>query len=876
MSIAFQQNAFQEGAFQIDARVAVMQNRAGIARAGATRAGHYTHSTVILINGVNRTTAILPESVRISQYLNDEVDRARFTIKPNVFFAPVAGQSITIGLGTATNAEFGGQVVAVTHRRVKTATGLSVFYDVDCVDYGRLFDRRLVTQAWYATTIHQIAFDVIDNYTTGFTRNSIATDLDVIDYFPATNARPSELLRRLANLASGGFYVDPARDVHLFGSGGEPNTSSPLTLSNSQASIKGPFFHDGTVAQVRTRVIVEGKGTQTRAVVDVGDTIIPVEDATIFDPFGGDAVVDQQLLTYTGTVVGGAGSLVGPGVAPPTFPIPTASSGAGLGQGLYIYAYTWVTGAGETLASPLNGIVTGPIAGPSTAPTRTVAAGSGLGAGTYLYAVTFTAASGETTAGPVGSVVTSDGIDPPGASPSATSSWFPGETHTGGRYVIGDSVYCRCSYIDASGNETGGTDSNTVAVASFGGTPASVLFSNLPSPSDPRVVNKRLYLNVNGSFVAYKELAAGQFADSWYNAGTSVGAFPIGGDPELRRVSLTSIPLGQTGVTARKIYRTTVGGSTLKLLTTLADNTTTTYTDSTADGSLGADVPSTNTTSFNQVALTAIGVGPATVTARKVYRTEVGGTDLKLLTTLADNTTTTYADSTADSGLGADDPAGDTSGLEQENGQVNAGETELIVAGPGAFSAAGGWAVVANQVIRYTGISGQTLTGIPASGAGSLGATVSYGATISESPRLTGVGGVVTAIEQGASVRLRVVANDFTAQAVMAAIEGGDGIHEYPIVDSRLTLLGAQLRALSELAVFSAELTEAEWTTQDLNAKPGRAQTIAFSGTDAVSTTLTIQSVELDFRVASQRPFRTCRAGTVKPAGFLDAVTVEN
>lgn len=62
------------------------------------------------------------------------------------------------------------------------------------------------------------------------------------------------------------------------------------------------------------------------------------------------------------------------------------------------------------------------------------------------------------------------------------------------------------------------------------------------------------------------------------------------------KVSLSGIPLGGSLVTARKIYRTAAGGSTYLLLATIADNTTTTYTDNTADSSLGAEVPGTNTT----------------------------------------------------------------------------------------------------------------------------------------------------------------------------------------------------------------------------------------------------------------------------------------
>ncbi len=62
------------------------------------------------------------------------------------------------------------------------------------------------------------------------------------------------------------------------------------------------------------------------------------------------------------------------------------------------------------------------------------------------------------------------------------------------------------------------------------------------------------------------------------------------------QVSLTAIPTGSSYVTARKIYRTEAGLGVLKLLTTLSDNFTTTYTDNTADAGLGAVAPDINTT----------------------------------------------------------------------------------------------------------------------------------------------------------------------------------------------------------------------------------------------------------------------------------------
>jgi hypothetical protein len=54
-------------------------------------------------------------------------------------------------------------------------------------------------------------------------------------------------------------------------------------------------------------------------------------------------------------------------------------------------------------------------------------------------------------------------------------------------------------------------------------------------------------------------------------------------------VALSNIPIGPTGTTARKIYRTTAGDTGLpKLLNTIADNTTVIFSDTVADASLGS------------------------------------------------------------------------------------------------------------------------------------------------------------------------------------------------------------------------------------------------------------------------------------------------
>lgn len=63
-----------------------------------------------------------------------------------------------------------------------------------------------------------------------------------------------------------------------------------------------------------------------------------------------------------------------------------------------------------------------------------------------------------------------------------------------------------------------------------------------------------------------------------------------------QNIALTNIPVGPTGTIARNIYRTKAGGNTYYLAFQIADNTTTSWTDTISDTSLGAQAPTTNST----------------------------------------------------------------------------------------------------------------------------------------------------------------------------------------------------------------------------------------------------------------------------------------
>lgn len=61
-----------------------------------------------------------------------------------------------------------------------------------------------------------------------------------------------------------------------------------------------------------------------------------------------------------------------------------------------------------------------------------------------------------------------------------------------------------------------------------------------------------------------------------------------------QQIDWSAIATGPAGTTKRRLYRTAVGGSIFKFLHEIPDNTTTTYTDKTADANLGAALPADN------------------------------------------------------------------------------------------------------------------------------------------------------------------------------------------------------------------------------------------------------------------------------------------
>jgi len=329
-----------------------------------------------------------------------------------------------------------------------------------------------------------------------------------------------------------------------------------------------------------------------------------------------------------------------------------------------------------------------------------------------------------------------------------------------------------------------------------------------------------------------------------------------------QNAALSSIPIGPTGTTARRVYRTKAGGTEYFLCGQISDNTTTIFTDSKKDEELGASSPLVNDAGASTVSLTSIPLGGTGITARRLYRTENGGSTYRFLVEIKDNTTTTYTDSKSDNDLGDVAPDVGTIG-------ALAGDTSLRVESTSNFLAAGGWAQLDSQTLRYTGLSGgNTLTGIPSSGAGAIQTTVKAGVAVIGAPHLTGVpsggaGAVVNTIPKGEAVDLYVQRDNTSQQAAIAALEGGDGVHEHVIPAGRMTAASAQNLADADLALFSDKESVVTFVSRDTKLRSGKSITVTLGAPTNISGTFTIQRVtHTGYGVPHQYPRRSVVASS--------------
>jgi hypothetical protein len=876
---------------------ALMYALGAVARGGATRGGYHSMLAFVSIGGVVGAGRVLVADLTISDVLDETANTCQLTVMGT---NPSPGADIVITLGSINSGTrlFAGKVIS-EEQGYFVQNPANVYHRLNGIDYTWLLSEHLVIRQYANQTVAAIATDLIASFAEGMTANHIAADAGAIpiDAISFTNVALADALTQLCSRAGAYWYLDYFRDLHLFETESTTVYPDPTPLTPTHPTLQQLTINED-LSQIATRVLVEGGGGTVIVDLAPGETIIPVDTVGWYQAAGGQIAAGAQRIRYSGIAAAdGIGSLVGPGVTPTTPVSVTPASGAGVTIGVHDYAVSYVTAAGESLVGPRATVnVTGLMAPPVAAPTPTQqSGGNGPDAGAHYYATTFVTATGETAPAP--SQWYMQNSIAAGTVPITIADANDGSGYTDPHLKVGDSIFLLYTYtadatdrvapFPAAGETPPGPASATYVVKQQPGRTGFMNFqSSVPHSKDPNVKFIHIWMCVNGAPWFYAAVPvsgkanipnqpAGTFYNFLYWQTTFYTSQLIGSqfNPILGSVLVSGIATGPAGVTARKVYRSTANTVTpLLLLATLADNTTTTYVDTKTDASLGAVAPTTGTAAAAQVAVSSIPIGPATVTGRRLYRTAAGGAPLKLVATLGDNATTTYVDAIADASLGANAPASDTSGIPQAAGTVFAGSPTMILAGiPAAFSPTGGWAIVGNGqvIIRYSGISGNNLTGIPPSGVGSITTSISYGSLCTASPALTGVptsgaGAIIYGLKSGDGLQLLVTVDDVAAQTALAGMIGGSGIKEAYIQDRRIGYAEAVARGQAMIDERADLLIEVHYVCRDPLTKSGRTIHAAMPAPTNLSGDYKIQQVTISAfsAVPGQPPTYTVQASS--------------
>jgi hypothetical protein len=717
-----------------------MYARLKVMRLGAARLAYQQLPITIFIDSQPQRMHVRVNGVSITDDLNHAPNTCSFRCSE---FVPRVGQHVRIYQGSAKTI-FAGIILSVT--TVYEGRPEQVAYDVQCIDFTFVVNRRPVLARYVNLSATTIIQDLIARFATVAGSAFVEPNLPIIDEVTFTNDYLAEAITRVMARVGGYWFVDADLMIHAFLTQSAQATAITQAASHTMADIR----YSVDLSQLANRVTARGYGESALVDIDLGATSVPLEDTGLkYSATGGVCEVRQQRITYTGF----AGSQ----------PIGTTALGA-------------------------MGVVLPPA--PSTALAMTGSAPTpGSMTGVYQYALTYAQGSAsETTPGPL-SAPLFVGVQPPGL-PLPWGEYVNGNPG----FTPGMSLRFAHTFLTSVGETTLGPVSDPYIVppptpedAGYGYHSCVQLWVNR-GPAG--TLGRRVYISINGGPFSgyqytYNNVETQNTSDWCWLRGTPAALNqdgktwgpPVDSTAGGGRVNVT-LPIGPTGTTARKIYRTTAGGTFVLLLRVVSDNTTTAYIDNDRDTSLGAAPPTTITT------------------------------------------------------------------------PTPAGATGLLVVDLAPFPT-GGWARAGPQPFRYTGrqVTGPgttgILTGIPASGVGSLLAPVSYGSEVLLVPHLLGVAGIVIPIQKGDTVAVVAQVDDAASQTMMAGIvNGGDGIYELFITDGRWSLPECYSQAEAALALRKDPLVTVTFVSRDPSLESGATVAINLTSPPIVGT-FRIQRVTL-------------------------------
>jgi hypothetical protein len=210
----------------------------------------------VKINGVYRTINVPPRSLTITNALTDEVDTCSFTFETsNINEKPIEGQEVIIAEGTEATITgykkiFGGHILSAPES--EEIAGQFV-YQVECVDYQRQLDKKLVSKNYSNMYAGDIVKDIATNYCPGFTLANVSQGV-MVKYISFKYNYPGDCFKQLSDLTGYNWYVDQHRDIHFFD---QFKNLAPFNLDDSQTNFENLEI-EADISQLRNRVYFRG------------------------------------------------------------------------------------------------------------------------------------------------------------------------------------------------------------------------------------------------------------------------------------------------------------------------------------------------------------------------------------------------------------------------------------------------------------------------------------------------------------------------------------------------------------------------------------------------------------------------------------------
>jgi len=215
----------------------------------------------LTIKGVDKTNSILYQSLKIDNILTKQIDRCTFSLRFPVasLYTPTMGAEVIV-LDDSAVRIFAGVITRLIRKSPNYGV---VEYDVECADYTRLLDSKLVADTYTNMTVAQIITALWASYApSGFTTTQVVCPT-VVSYIQFQYLPLSECLSQLAKLSQCDWYVDYNKDLWF---NTATSNAAPFSVTDTNGNAE-----DGTLvirddnSQIRTSIIVRGgeyTGTQ--------------------------------------------------------------------------------------------------------------------------------------------------------------------------------------------------------------------------------------------------------------------------------------------------------------------------------------------------------------------------------------------------------------------------------------------------------------------------------------------------------------------------------------------------------------------------------------------------------------------------------------